>query len=75
VEHAAVLNIGIRANADFVHIAAEDGIHPDAGVRAQLHVADDLRGLIDVAAGADLRGNALVGAKHEAMILLEIRIT
>jgi hypothetical protein len=74
VQDAAVLDIGIRSHANFVHIAAEDGVHPDAGVRAKLHVADDLRGFIDIASIADLRGNAFVGADHESLILLEIRL-
>ena len=32
VENRAVLNIGARADADGVDVAANDGVHPDAGV-------------------------------------------
>jgi hypothetical protein len=49
VEHAAILHVGMRADADFVNVAAQHGIHPDGGVLAENHVADDLGGGIDIA--------------------------
>ena len=42
VEHGAILHIGMSADADFVHIAAQHGIHPDARVFAKHHVPDQL---------------------------------
>src|SRR6266852_9469611 len=54
VEDAAVLNIGARADADVVHVAAHDGAGPDAGVGADDHVADDDGGGVDVGGCGDL---------------------
>src|SRR6478736_5071187 len=42
VEHAAILHVGVFANADGKDVAADDGVHPDAGVFADLNVANDL---------------------------------
>jgi hypothetical protein len=64
VQHAAILNIAVRANADEVHIAAQHGVHPHAGVFSQHHIADQLRRLVDIA-GRRHRGRvSLVGADH-----------
>jgi hypothetical protein len=52
------------ADADLVNIAAEDGIHPDAGVLAHDHVTDELRGVVDVACFWELRSGTLIGADH-----------
>jgi hypothetical protein len=43
------LNVGIVADADLVNVAAEDGVHPDAGVFAEDDVADELGGVVDLA--------------------------
>jgi hypothetical protein len=64
VEDGVVLDIGVVANADLVDIAAEDGIHPDAGVFADDDVADELGGVIDVSSGGELGSDAFVGADH-----------
>src|SRR5262249_20664065 len=39
-------------------------IHPHAGVFADLHVADDLRRLIDIARRMNARRDSLIGTKH-----------
>ena len=52
------------ADADGVHVAAHHRVHPHAGVVAQLDVADDLRGGVDVDALAQPRTDAFVGTKH-----------
>lgn len=49
MEHAAILHVGVLADADGKDIAPDHGVHPDAGIFADLNVADDLRGLIDIA--------------------------
>src|ERR1700730_16680895 len=64
VEDAVVLNVGVVANADLVYIAAEDGVHPDAGVFAENDVADELGGVVDVAGVGELWSDAFVGADH-----------
>src|SRR5712691_5905010 len=53
VEDAAVLNMGARADADVVHVAAHDGAGPDAGVGADDDVADDDGGGVNVGGCGD----------------------
>src|SRR5579884_1272864 len=61
VEDRAVLNVGARADANVVDVAAHDNHRPDARVFADDHVSDnDGRG-IDVGGGRDLRPLAFVG--------------
>ena len=64
VEDAVVLNVGIVAHADLVDVAAEDRVHPDAGVFAKNDVADELGGVVDVAGVGELGSDAFVGADH-----------
>lgn len=64
VENAVVLNIGIVSDADLVDIAAEDGVHPDAGVLPDDDVADELGGIVDVGSFGELGSDASVGADH-----------
>ena len=52
------------ADADGVDVAAEDGVHPDAGLVAEDDVADDLGGGVDVAAGGDGWAYAAIRAEH-----------
>ena len=60
VERAAVLNIGIVPDANLVHVAAQHGVHPDAGVLAENHVADDLGRVVDVAGVGNLGSDAFM---------------
>ena len=69
VEDAVVLNIGVVADADLVDVAAEDGVHPDAGVFAEDDVADELGRVVDIASVGELGSNALVGADHGISIV------
>src|SRR5712664_4898595 len=55
VQYAAVLNVGARADADVVHIAANHRARPNAGILANHHVANDDRGGINVRRSRDLR--------------------
>jgi len=64
VEDGVVLNVGVVANADLVDVAAEHGVHPDAGVFPYDHVADELGGVVDIASFGELGGDAFVGANH-----------
>ncbi len=65
VEDGTVLYVAAGAYADAVDVSAEDGVHPDGGLGAEVDVADDLGGGVDVAAGGDGGGEAAEGTKHE----------
>ena len=69
VEHAAILHVGVFSNADGKDVTADNGIHPDAGVFANLHVADDLGGLIDITRIVNARRDPLIRAKHKVEFL------
>jgi len=60
----AVLDVGAGADADVVCVAADDGVHPEGGLGAEVYVADELGGGVDIAAGGESGGNAAVGANH-----------
>ena len=62
VEDAAVLDVGAGADADVVDVAADYGAGPDAGVRANDHVADDDGGGVNIGGGSDFWALAAVGA-------------
>ena len=70
VKHGAVLHVGVGAQPDRVHIAAQHGIHPDAGVLPEGDVAKHLGGDVDVARGGDDRRVAEVSADHDFSVLL-----
>jgi hypothetical protein len=73
VEGAAVLNVGVVADANFVDVAAEYGVHPDAGVLAENDVADDLGGIVDVTGVGDLGSDAFVRADHMEIVTIPRR--
>jgi hypothetical protein len=62
VQDGPVLNIRAGADADQIHISADDTQRPDAGVFANVHVADDHRRAIDVCGGRDGRPDSAKGA-------------
>jgi hypothetical protein len=64
MEDAVVLNVGVVADAYLVDVAAEDGVHPDAGVFADDNVSDELGGVVDVGGFGELGCDAFVGADH-----------
>jgi hypothetical protein len=68
VEDSTVLDVGASADADTVDVAAEDGVHPDGGLGAELDVADNLGGGVDIAAVGQGGGEAAKGAEHEVSI-------
>jgi hypothetical protein len=65
MEDAVVLNVGIVADPDLMDVAAENGVHPDAGVFANDNVADKLGGVVNVSGFGELWSDAFVGADHE----------
>src|SRR5581483_3656190 len=64
MQYAAVLDIGIRPNADREYISAHHRIHPHAGIFPEHDVANDLRRFIHVTARGYFRAHAFVGANH-----------
>ena len=64
VENGAILHVGVGADADGVDVAAQDGVHPHGRSLAEDHIADQLRGKIDIATGGNLGQAALVAANH-----------
>ena len=52
--HRKVLDIAAVADDDAIDVAAQHGIAPDRRIAADLHVADDLRRIVDVAGFAEL---------------------
>ena len=63
MHHGAVLQVGARADADEVDVAAEDSAGPDGGVVAEHDIADDGGGGIDVDAFAEDGELVAVGAQ------------
>src|SRR5262249_51209694 len=64
MQHAAILNVRVGADADGVYVAAHHSVHPDARVLTQHDIADDLRRLVDIAGGRDGWRNTFVGSDH-----------
>jgi hypothetical protein len=73
VEDTVVLNVGIVADADLMDIAAENSVHPDAGVLADDHVSDELGGVVDVGGIGELGSDAFEGADHIRVRLSDLR--
>ena len=63
VDDRPVLDVGARADADPVHVAADDDVHPDAALRADLDVADDLGAVVDEGGRMDAGHVSPVGAE------------
>src|SRR5260370_34383703 len=61
VEHSAVLDVGARADADVVHIAANHGARPDARILPNHDIADNHSGGVDISRFRDLWPLAAVG--------------
>ena len=59
----AVLQVGARADADEVHVAADDGEGPHGDVVPEHDIADDARGGVDVDAFAQGGQMVEVGAQ------------
>ena len=74
VQYAAVLDIGVIADADPVDVAANYGQRPDRAVFAHFDVADNDGRLVDIAVCTDTRGSAPETANHCFAPLEETRI-
>src|SRR5205807_7668997 len=68
VEHAAVLDIRVCADADLADISAHDGAHPDGGMLAEHDITDNLRRVVDVAGGGDGGAYAFIGSNHGSSV-------
>ena len=64
VHEGQVLDIGPRADAHVIDVAANDDVHPHAALRAEQHVTDDLRTGVHERRGMDRRVHRAVRAKH-----------
>src|SRR5207248_2546414 len=64
VHDGAVLDVRAAADPDHIHVAADDGAHPDTALLADLHVADDLRAFVDERGGMDPGRGPPVRPKH-----------
>ena len=64
VNDGAVLNIGPIANPNRVDVAADDDVHPDAALLADLHVPDDLGALVDERSRMNVREDGPERAEH-----------
>src|SRR6185437_13486638 len=64
VEDAVVLNVGFPANADRMHVAADHGVKPYAGVLPHHDVADDLGAILYESRGGDLGMASEEGLEH-----------
>ncbi len=66
VAHGQVLNVGLLADTNVVHIAADDGVEPDAALIADFNIADDggIRG--DEDAGGKFGKNIFVRMYHDS---------
>src|SRR3546814_5921782 len=58
MDDGAVLDIGASADADMIHTRADDAIIPDARIRADLHIANNLATGGDKGARMDIRALA-----------------
>ncbi len=65
VNDGAVLHIGACADLHMIDVTADHGARPDRNVIAQVHLADDGAGRVDVDARAQLRGVLQEGANRD----------
>lgn len=68
VNDGAVLDVRAAADANPVHVAANDDAHPDAALVANLNVANDLRAVVDIGSRMDAGQPPAVGPKHSRQL-------
>src|SRR6185312_3690901 len=66
VQHAAILHAAIFADANGKDITTNHGVHPDAGIFANLNIANDLGGLVDIATLVNARRDSLIRTEHSS---------
>src|SRR4030095_908123 len=64
----AVLDVGAPADADPMHVAAQDHRHPDTALFPDFDVADDLSAVVDEGGGVDPGYGSAVRAEHYGII-------
>ena len=64
VDDRAVLDVAARADPDVVHVAAQDAVEPDAGVRAKHDIADHRAARGDEGAGRHPRPLVAIGQEQ-----------
>src|SRR5207244_4321627 len=69
VDHRVVLDVGVRADADLLDVAAHDRSVPDAGPRAEDDVADHGGALRHPGPGPELRRLSAEGLDHAFSLL------
>jgi hypothetical protein len=67
VQHAAILDVRARADADVVDVAARDRERPQRGVFAEFDIADHERSRVDVYICAKARKMLAVGSDIHAI--------
>jgi hypothetical protein len=60
----AVLDVGLRAHLDTVHVPAQHGRRPDRHGGVEAHVTNHHRLVVNPGRAGHLRGNALIGLDH-----------
>jgi hypothetical protein len=68
MQDAAILNIGVASDPDEIHIAAHDGIEPDAGMVPDHNITDENCAFRNVDALAELRQFPLVFKQHHSKL-------
>jgi len=74
MQHAAVLDIGVIPDTDFIDISTDYGKRPYRAVLSDYDISDYDRGLVDIAVRADTRGCILETANHCFALVKETRI-
>jgi hypothetical protein len=59
-----ILDIDAVADANVTDVAPHDGVKPDTRLIPNVHIADDMRALLNVGAGADLGCDAVMRQNH-----------
>src|SRR6185295_16584624 len=74
VQAAVVLHIGLFADADIMHIAADRSVRPDAGPLAHDDVTNHLSAGIDIGGRGDFRLDAAIATnRHSDLSILAWR--
>src|SRR3984885_6595745 len=67
VQHTAILNARIGADADGINVAAHHCVHPDGCMLAEDNITNDLRRLIHITACRNCRVHSLKRSNHSSL--------
>lgn len=73
MDHTVILDIRAIADANVVHIAAQDCVAPDGRLLADVDVADYLRALVNVRALRNLRLDTAKWSNHIFAIVAQLK--